>query len=348
MEVQESKVKTRKERLTSIDFCRSLAIAGMVLCHCVRIVPFADRPDWSRLVLALEPWCQVLFLYLLGISARLGWASTPIDQWLPKQAKRVVMFFLLGALLVVLENGRLQAPVTLFSGFLPLAAKGILLLLLLAWIQAKGLAKAGLGGGMVLLAVSALLDAQNGMIQGLNAGSGPFLPLAAIVAFGWEMGSSRRPFPWLVPIFSGAVILVAAVGVRITHSEGLLSWLAEGGRISNPTLLLRGRGEVEVFYYSLSVLSTLFWWGVSVILVSLTGFFEGRLAVFTGMWGRHPLLCYLTHLLVLALVYISGFRLSGHWLPWCWAALILALYVMCWGVERQKMAKLGKKREKAL
>lgn len=342
-------MEIRKERLAYIDFCRSWAIAGMVLCHCVRMVAFTARPQWSHLVLALEPWCQVLFLYLLGHSAWLGWHSaTPGISWFLKQAKRFVFFLLLGALLVILENGHLQDPLILFSGFLPLAAKGILLILILAGIQTKGWTKAGLVAGLTLLAGSALLEAKGLTLQGINVGSGPFLPLAAVVAFGWEMGSARRSFSWLIPITMGAMIVMAAVGVRITHSEGVLSWLAKGGRISNPTLLQRGGGEVEVYYYSLSVLLMLFWLAVSIVLLSSTGRFEGRIVAAISILGRHPLLCYLAHLFVLALVHISGFSLSGQLLAWFWGALLLALYAVCWTVERQKMAKFGKKREMGL
>lgn len=321
----------------------------MVLCHCVRMVAFTARPQWSHLVLALEPWCQVLFLYLLGHSARLGWNSaTPGTSWFLKQAKRFGLFLLLGALLVILENGHLQDPLILFSGFLPLAAKGILLILILAGIQIKGWTKVGQVAGLVLLAGSALLEAKGLTVQGINAGSGPFLPLATVVAFGWEMGSARRSFSWLIPFTMGAMIVMAALGVRITHSEGVLSWLADSGRISNPTLLQRGSGEVEVYYYSLSVLLMLFWAAASFVMLSIFVRFDGRIVAALSLIGRHPLFCYLTHLLVLALVHISGFHLSGLLLPWCWGALMLALYVMCWLVERQKTAKLSKKREMSL
>ena len=321
-------------RDAGLDAARGWAVVLMFFCHAIRGIAWGDRPVWTLPVMAVEPWGQVLFLYLLGVSARLSGEACG-SAWLRwrGQVRRIAGLALISALMVVLERGCWQSVTNLGSGFLALAGKCLLLLLLLEWVMGKSgvLDKVWvLTAGLLLWGGSAYFQQQAIWMNGLNAGNGPLLPLAAVAWAGFAGGRLR--LRWMLPCAMGASLLGLALGYMDGSLDGgFFAWLDEAGRQSLPVALLDHGRSQEVYYYTLELGLALFWLGLSALLPALLRLCPRSLVAWLLPLGRHSLLAYLTHLAVLGAIRLGFGMLPGYALYALLPCLIGSMWGLCYG-----------------
>jgi len=331
-------------RCPEMDWARALAVYLMILCHTLRIVSFSERPEWTCRLLEVEPFAQILFLFLLGAAA---WCSrcrrSDSRGWAFTQLRRSIALLLLGALLVVLERGRLQSFDLLFSGFLPLAGK-VILLLTLAGLpnEIKMRMLLGAFGFLGLIVGTYLCEWAGFWWNGFNSGSGPLLPLACAAALGWCWASCRSSWSW---IFVG-VFLVVGGGLLAGRGDFAL-WLGELGRYTALVRFWTGQGWVDAYYYTLRTSLALFWCGVALLLIMALRFVPCQLSGWLDAPGRHSLLAYLLHLGILGgLVSLVGLQKNGAFIPLSSFLCILIVFVshfMDW-YRRKKVFIIGETR----
>jgi uncharacterized membrane protein len=344
MDNDQMKAPAIPTRDTGVDLLRSLAVLLMVLCHTVRGIRFGERPEWTDVLMAVEPLGQVLFLFLLGYSAWLSLERTADGGrrgWLAKQARRIAGLLLLAMVMVLLERGQWQEPVNLSGGFLGLASKSLLLLLPLGMLPAGRLrVLAGFGMGIALWGASAGLEGLQVWRNGWNAGSGPLLPLAAVAWTGWMAAQWKSGRGWRC---MGAGAAWMLLGWLWGGAEPLYAWLDRSGRESVGILVNTGHGPAKVFYYTLHASLALFWVGATLALLELLRRCRGR---FWSAWmplGRYTLLVYLAHLAVLGVLRLRFGLLAGDAFYPLMGGLLLAMFGLAHG--RARFALIFRKRE---
>lgn len=338
------KEKSDRPRDVGVDLVRALSVILMILCHSIRGTSFQGRPTWTIWVMALEPLGQVAFLFLLGCSARLSWARNPEKKsWALLQVRRSGVFLVLGAAMVLLERGSLQDPVNLFSGFLALAAKCLIVLLPLGLFTTTGRRVLwGMLAGVLLWGGGGALEWNGLWINGWNAGNGPLLPLAAVAWTGWMVASLPGRFRQQVPLLG---ILLMCGGILMADLPGdFLDFLAQSGRESVAIGLIQHGRAVQVHYYTLHSGLALFWVGVTAAGVSVLRWVPRAGAGWLLPLGRHSLGVYLAHLAILGPIRLVFGFLSAQWIYALAGGLLLLMVglsaVLDW-YTRQKFLLLG-------
>jgi hypothetical protein len=334
----------------ALDALRTLAILGMMAAHTARLIAFDARPEWSRLVLLLEPLIPTLFLLLVGISLAMsreaarrrgqtGWL------WYARQLKRAAALWGISAVFFTLELGFRLPDALTASGILANIAYAIVIVggLLAARGEAMRhvLLATVLVGGITLYIG---LDLNGQGVFPLNIGNSPFLPLWLFALAGALWGTMFRAEPpvkgrgtprpygmWVTAIgVTGGLIavwLVAGYGVDTLFTKPF--GRSDAGRLT-PAAFYGGEA-LHVGYYNLRPVLAAACLGLQlaalVVLGKLLQFVrEGRARILFAL-GRHALGAYILHLALLAILVVIGGRqpLKEDWQGTAvWISLIVA------------------------
>ncbi len=321
----------RDWRLPGVDVFRGLSVVLMMLAHGARVVPErhpAPSASLHELILGVEPTISACFMFLVGWSLSASWRqASELDAenasfwtWYRRVLSRAATLYAAGILLFALQYG-VEFPDIVFSP--DILSSIAWALVLLAPLVAHG----GLGVplfGVVTLAGAALMERLDSSVSGVNAGPGGVVPLIAFAAVGagWFQAQFARP--------SRDLWLLAVAGV-VSLSALLLPgrWV-----VQQPSLYLDpSERPVTVWFWNHSLKGTLVIVG-PVLLGALV--FTRPARPWKMAWahparllGRHALVVYVGHLLVLGLLTRSVALPPGEMML---CALVAALTLLFLGV----------------
>lgn len=282
---------TSDERSHGVDVFRGLTVIGMIAVHATRVMPETAAQGGFRAHASLfEPAVSVAFLWLVGWSLdrsfwRASHSGTAWRPWYASALLRAATLYALGVLLFVLQYGLAAPDVWASPDVLSTIAWAIVVVGALLFLGLWGL----ISGALAALGLTALLETRGVHVSGLNAGPGAVLPLVAVACLGACHGLTSRDrlpssFGWSAPAL---VVAALALGVPGKLLDQHTSVQVHGGTLWFWNHTLKG----IVFY------------GASVV-VGAAAFARSRLcakgwATPLRVLGRHALVAYVGHLLVL-------------------------------------------------
>ena len=337
-----------------IDVHRGLAVVLMFLAHAWRVQarvaaptgPVATLDATLRFLDRGVAYVAASFLFVAGFSLVLGLAQAGAHDrtaWRNKTLLRAGWLYLLSLGLFVPEFGIELPDMLLSSGILSVicvAITGTALALLTShprtWLVAFGGAS---------LAIGFVLERMDLPVSGLNAGPGGAVPLVTFSAAGALVALDYRA-RGLRAVINAALVLIVPFG---------LAWLTEQPWLAYYESTYRDHGGLAIASWlaagaeTPAMMKTQFWnpstVGALGLLAPVCGTTAVLLAVqdrwLRGTWarpllllGRHALLVYVSHLLLLGLVDLAGLRPpNAVWTLVLWVALILSCIAMAAGVD---------------
>lgn len=289
-----------------MDAFRGAAVLAMIAAHTTRVVPISGGESGFRARASLfEPAISVAFLWLVGWSlartyARASQSGTQWRKWYRSALVRAATLYAVGMLLFVLQYGVAAPYVWASPDVLGTIAWALILVGALLPLGFWGL----IAGTVAALALTALLGAWGVHASGVNAGPGAALPLVGIACVGASHGTGRqRPANSLLCAVLGLVAGALALGLP--------------GELLD---LHRPRAGAP-WFWNHTVKGVLVYGGG--VAVAAAAFARSRCA--SQGWaplrllGRHALVTYVGHLLVLGVV--------DRWArpPPGWSSLVLVL-----------------------
>jgi len=327
----------------ALDGVRTVAILLMVACHCARLILREHRPDFFAHAMLIEPFCQALFMAMVGFgmvysfhrfsrkqTSEAGQADIAggfsLRPWLGGQLKRAVLIYLIGGLIFCFELGWQFPWIFTNQGILGCIFYAILFFLPLFVLVARrpGLSTCVAAGLTLALALAYtwLVSAELAIFP-LNAGKGAVMPNIILTGFGIFAGLVIVYQPpkaaWALLAFCGLLVVAS---LMVTPFETLFSRPA--GRISHTTTYqLAGSGPEQIYRVITggklheAVHSHYRWRPILVpMLIGMTGLLYGCFRLLgpilnraSGLLiiGRHSLGVYIFHLALLAIpVVIAG------------------------------------------
>lgn len=296
------------ERRRGMDAFRGAAVLAMIAAHTTRLVPVNGGGNGFRAQASLfEPAISVAFLWLVGWSlertyARTSQSGTAWRNWYARALVRAATLYALGMLLFVLQYGAVAPYVWASPDVLGTIAWAIVVLGALLPLGFWGL----LGGTVATLALTALLAGIGVHVSGVNAGPGAVLPLVGSACAGACHGMTGRQRPlnsarWAIfGVIAGTLALVLPGELLDLHRSELP--LADAPWFWNHTakgILVYGGGvSVVAAAFARSSCTSKAWAPLQLL-------------------GRHALVAYVGHLLVLG----AADRWLG--LPSGWSSLVI-------------------------
>lgn len=276
-----------------MDALRGVAVTGMIVVHTTRVVPANPGETGFRAHASLfEPAVSVAFLWLVGWSlerayARASQSGTEWRAWYASVLIRAATLYGLGVLLFVLQYGVAAPDVWASPDVLATIAWAIVVLGALLPLGLRGL----IGGTVATLALTALSEALGLRVSGVNTGPGAVLPLLGVACVGACHGvTGRHPsashLPW----------------VALGCSAGIVALILPGELLDLHRSAQLDTGAPWFWNHTLKGI-LLYGGGVAVV----AGTFA-RASCTSKVWaplrllGRHALVIYVGHLLILGLV----------------------------------------------
>lgn len=345
-----------------LNIYRALAVLMMMIAHAARVQ--TDMPrlvaspsaaglfDWPFIaMLKIEPIISALFLFIAGFSVVLSKSGNRQSSglWLARQGRRMLVVYAISVLFYVADQGAQWPDMLVSSGVLAIIAVGIFsssLALSTAkpWIT---LITMTLG----VLALTAIIEQKRLTIIGVNAGAGGLFPLISLAYLGslaglvWLRWQNRGLL--LLLSFSTPIALFALLANQpwtthpassVIHYPGsqiqsvlfsLQDWLGlyDGNkRVSS----VRYWNQSAIFALRvlplllLGLILSLQWPkpAANSTKMSTTGFFTQG---FFNWMGVQALNLYILHLVLLAIVEVSGWRPYQGWQTICILGVIVAL-----------------------
>lgn len=303
-----------------IDAFRGLAVLGMMLAHTTRVtLAHAQESGFRAWVSALEPAVSVAFLWLVGWSLERAFLSashsgTDWRSWYGRALVRAATLYVVGVLLFVLQYGVLSPDFWASPDVLGTIAWAIVALGLLLPLGRSGL----IGGTVATLLVTLLCERLAVHVSGVNAGPGAAFPLLAVAAVGACHALEDRDSP-------GRTLLWLAFGAIV----GVLASALPGELLDqHPSQESAG----APWFWNHTVKGILLYGSGVAVVASVcagTGFATRAWAAPLRLFGRHALVTYVGHLLVLGLV-DRWLDLPAGW--WSFARVALGLAVAFTGI----------------
>lgn len=318
----------------------------MFVVHLRRVQrPMPDARGWERLcdraldgMMWAEPYIAASFLLVVGFSLALSRARASNGRrWLRHLAGRAGTLYLLAVLLFLVQFGPVFPEAFVSPGILSAIALAILVVGLS--LTAPRPLSALAGTTILVLGITAALDAWNHPVVGLTAGPGGAFPIVAFSAIGALVGSwfwqrGPRVLVWT------AGICAIPFGAALVREAPWISWHPSQFPEYGSEVALWGLLGAEPS----RTVATHFWnhtvWGwlglllpLSLSLGSLIGA-QDRLASTWPAWpalvvGRHALAAYVGHLGVLGCLEIAGLGPSGPVATWMYATALFLLAAVC-------------------
>jgi hypothetical protein len=325
-------------REPGVDAYRGLAVILMYVVHARRLQPSRAWEGSERIAEAglswlmwSEPYIAASFLFIVGFSLVLSRERTEDRHgWLRRLLLRALGLYGLAALLFLPHYGLAFPDLLLSPGILSAIAVAV------AAVGA-GLATSRPARATVALAVGGLLVAGtlegfDLSVSGLNAGPGGVVPLISFTAAGALLALSYRTWGRRVlDVVTGAAIvplaLVVLVGSPWTSLHGSLH-PDYGGEVALAEIFTIPRAEVRLLFWNHTVAGCL---GLLLplcltlrVLVTVGPWLKRSPWSWVGLIGRHALLAYVGHLVVLGVLELSDLGPRTPWQTWGLVAALAA------------------------
>ena len=310
---------------------------GMMLAHTTRVtLAQAGDSGFRACVSQLEPAVSVAFLWLVGCSLEQAYLSashsgTGWQRWYGRALARAATLYVVGMVLFALQYGVeanyfWASPDVLGTIAWAIVALG-LLLRLGRW--------ALIGGTVATLLVTLGCEHLAVHVSGVNAGPGAVFPLVAVACVGAHCGleDRHRPLGTLLWVALGALVGALALGLP---GELLDQHPSQDTRAGAP------------WFWNHTVKGVLLYGGG---VAGAAAVFVGT-AVSTRAWaaplrllGRHALVTYVGHLLVLGVV-DRWLDLPAGW--WSLASVVLGLILGFSGIAMALESGFGEQARRTL
>lgn len=321
-----------RPRVPALDVFRGFAVMCMLVVHTGRIAHNGANNSAFRACLTwFEPSISVAFLWLVGWSLQRSYSSrvvaggllasqtgTAWRRWYLSCVFRAATLYAMGVALFLLQYGVQSPDLWASPDILSTIGWAILLVGMLLPLGTQGL----LGGAVALLALLATVQIGGVDVSGVNAGPGATVPLVAIACVGACHGLTCN----------GEAERHATLSEKSQPEKSQVLWALGGVFCALSALGLPGRlvdqhasryanGTVWFWNHTLSGIAL---YGGAVVAVATAfaplGRIRPQMSLWEGAWaaplsllGRHALLTYVGHLLVLGAV-DRWLSLHRHWL----------------------------------
>jgi hypothetical protein len=292
------------KRIPGLDVFRGLAVTCMVVVHAAHVTHDRASIDPFRTCLTLfEPAISAAFLWLVGWSLHQSYLRRAIGavqhgasqtgtswrRWYRHCALRAATLYAVGVVLFLLQYGVQSPDVWASPDILSTIAWAILLVGVLLPLGTRGL----FGGAVALLAVLTTIQVLGVDVSGVNAGPGATVPLIAIACVGACHGLSQQE---LAGVRSKQVLWVLGGVLCSLIALGLPGELVDqhASRYTDGTVWFWNHTFRGVALYGGAV--------VAAAAFAQSSEWCSRASPWTAplsLLGRHALLTYVGHLLVL-------------------------------------------------
>lgn len=334
-------MKSQKNTYYGLNIFRAIAVLMMILAHGARLQTnmnalhttpsLAGFFDWPLvLMLIIEPIISAMFLFIAGFSLVLSLVSSKQTkkQWLKRLSSKMAVLYGISVIFYLADQGAQLPDLLASSGVLGIIAVGIL---------SAGIALCTVRPVMVLglltmgtLTTAFILEQEKLDIVGLNAGAGGMVPLIAMAYLGslvglvWQRWQSNGL--WLL-LGASAVLSIFVLLTShpwVTHPASAITYYSADRvaavwfSIQDLFGLYDGQPKTTIVRYwnhswvfALRVLPLL----LLGTLISLNTFKKIRhpLIGYVNWLGTQALNLYILHLLLLALVEVSGLKPDTGW-----------------------------------
>ena len=318
-----------------MDVFRGVAVLSMIVVHTTRVtLPSAPESAFGACASQLEPAVSVAFLWLVGWSLerayeRASHSGTEWRRWYASALLRATTLYFIGTLLFVLQYGVEAPDVWASPDVLGTIAWAIVLSGALSPLGRWGL----IGGTVATLVLSVVIEARGFHVSGVNAGPGAALPLVGVACVGACHGRTskdRAPSSWL---WAGLGLVAGTVALAVPGELVDLQPSGYKGTQLTP-------GAAPPWFWNHTVKGILLYGGGVAVGAAMFSRSRG-----SGSWaaplrllGRHALVSYVGHLLVLGVM--------DRWLglPSGWPGLVsvaLGLGIAFVGIAMALESELG-------
>lgn len=317
-------------RAPELDTFRGCFVFAMFAAHLARFTeggPLTLSGRFWSAVSYFEPAISAGFLFVVGVSLEVSASRARSLRgiewrgWYPRLLLRALTLYLVAIALFISQYG-FQLPDALLS-------PDILSAIAFALVSA-GLAMAAGGLGQVALAtlvlvVVALLETAGVSYSGLNAGPGGALPLVSFTALGVLFARSSKRFITLLLVTSGlALAALALPGEWVANVESTY----DGGTVTFWNHTVKG---------ALLIGAPLLF--IAGFVLRLGAFCRASSLAWLRLLGRHALLAYLMHLVILeASRRVDLFPLSGVVAAGYLGSLVLVVCVLLSWTRRRGLS----------
>jgi uncharacterized membrane protein len=276
-----------------------------------------------------EPFIAASFLFIVGVSLVLSRERAPDGRaWHRRLLWRAGGLYALAVALFVPHYGVALPDLSLSPGILSVIA--VALALTGSTLATSRPATATGGLGVAVVAVTVALEGWALSVPGLNAGPGGAFPLVAFTAAGALVGLAHRAhgrhaLTWASAIAALPFLVVVLVGAPWTTTH-LSMHPSYGGDVALVDIFTAPTRRVAVPFWNHSVAGFL---GLLLpltlalrLLVAAESIVKRPPATVVCLIGRHALVAYVGHLIVLGVLSLVGLTPPGPLATW---GLVLAL-----------------------
>lgn len=294
-----------------MDILRGLAVIAMVVAHVARVVP-AALPGSSSVrstISLVEPGIAAAFLFLVGWSLSRSWQRASQSEtsalgffaWYRDSLKRAAFLYAIGVLLFLLQYGPQFPDGVLSPDILATIAFAVVVV---GAVEPLRPAVCLLGASVVLL-VAGSTELSGVSLSGINAGPGGTVPVIAIAYVGAWVGKVRPAPRGRATLLAALAAALAILVVSVWPGPSTSQHLSEYRAVSAATF-----HDTRVWFWN-HTLKGIVLYGGSVLLAfsMLSAVFSGTLAPVVSrltapiaLLGRHALIVYVAHLLVLGAI----------------------------------------------
>ena len=358
--------------ILGLNIFRAVAVIMMIIAHSIRIqanystlVKFPGTATfWDQCLLFfihIEPIISAQFLFISGFSLTLSLyrSSLSKQEWLLQLPSKLVLLYLISVLFFIGDNGIQLPDLFVSSGILSIIAVSMAITGCIL-VTPKPLALLSLSV-ISILCLAYYFEQSKIVVTGLNGGAGGAIPLMSMTLIGGIIGIIFQRFN------TNGLIAATLVGcfIGVVCLSTSYPWTFD---VRGHFLLFKGDPVTSVLHsiqYALGDDSHLpmqasvrFWnhssifplrvtGGLSLVLLAFIFCFKhyaNRATKTLNELGKHGLLIYVFHLLLLGVIEVSGIKPVTGWQTWLLIMVIVALGV---GIIRMR-DKSGNVRRKLL
>jgi len=310
----------------------------MYVVHARRLQPNRHWQGSERLAESVlswlmwgEPFIAASFLFIVGFSLVLSRSRTCDRRaWLRRLLWRALGLYALAVLLFLPHYGMAFPDLLVSPGILSAIAVAIASVGAALATPRPGVATSVLAAGG--LVVAGALETFDISVSGLNAGPGGALPLLSFAAGGALVALGYERWGWRtldvvagVSIVPLAVVLLAGAPWTDLHASVHPDY---GGEVALTEIFTVPRAEARLVFWNHTVAGCLgLLLPLSAVLrvfVLLTPTLNRLPMSLVGLIGRHALLAYVGHLVVLGVLELSGLGPRSPWHTWALVAALCA------------------------
>jgi len=358
--------------IVGLNIFRAVAVIMMIIAHSIRIQAnfssLVKHPENATFLdqcllffIQIEPIISAQFLFISGFSLTLSFYKSSLHKqdWLLQLPSKLVLLYLISVVFFIGDNGIQLPDLFVSSGILSIIALSMAITACLL-VTSKPLTWLSLSVLSILI-LAYYFEQSKIVITGLNGGAGGAIPLISMTLIGSVMGIIFQRDN------TNGLIAATAVGcfIGLIFLSSSYPWTFD---VRGYFLLFKGDPVTSVLHSvqhafgddtHLPIKARVAFWnhssafplrvtgGLTLVLLAFILCFknyENSATRTLNMIGKHGLLIYVFHLILLGIIEVSGIKPVTGWQTW-----LLVLLIVCLGVGIIRMRdKSGKVRRKLL